>query len=292
MPAVDIAEALGCSRKNITEVIKNNPHLFKGVSITSPLDTEGGTQKATFLNIFGVIGVLMRAHPSGSKTENGKKKIELFQAWARDVLTREIQGPRGFPVPGQASQAPGGWAAEAEQHLRFARAISRELNVPENWCLTIALQQIEKDSGISMKQYRKLILPIQAPGPGSPGEIQAPAAIEAGPGPGLVAAAGVAPPVLDPAAAAPPGDLFITVSQIAGIVRMRAEEINRYLERNGYQVRDDSGQYLLTDKGAKFGRVFPYGARSGHIGEFIKWDRAVIRDSKMIENRPLRIPEN
>lgn len=267
---------MGCSRKNITEIVKNNPHLFKGVSITSTLSTEGGPQKAVCLNRDGVIGILMRVHPSGSKTEDGKRKIEKFQEWARDTLSREMRIQQAQAPAGPVGQPHKAWADPAGEHIRFAKTIARELGMPENWCLTVAIQQAEKETGINLSQYRKLIAPVQAPDPAGP---QAPAGAV---GPADPAAGTRAAPL-------PPGQDYLTVSEIARIVRMRSEEINRYLTSTGYQYRDDTGQYYLTEKGGPYGSVFPYCAGSGHSGTFLKWKKEIISASRMIENRPARI---
>lgn len=268
IPATDIAAALGCTRKNITQIIKNNPHLFKGVSITSTLQTEGGPQAATCLTRDGVIGILMRVHPSGSKSEQGKDKIEKFQQWARDTLSKEMQIQSQLP---QAHQADKAWSDTAGEHIRFARTIARELNLEEGMCLEVAIRQIEQETGKNLSQYRKLILPSPpaqasgiAAGPTRP-EAQAPAG----------------PAILD----------YLTPTEIAGILQLRADDINRYLCRTGYQVREN-GEYLLTEKGSAYGKVFPFSARSGHNGHFLKWHRSIIKESKMLENRPVRIRES
>ena len=222
----------------------------------------------------------MRVHPSGSKTEDGKRKIEKFQEWARDTLSKEMRIQQAQAPAIQAGPAHKAWADTAGEHIRFAKTIARELGMPENWCLTVAIQQAEKETGINLSQYRKLIAPVQAPDPSGTGH-QAPAD-PSGLGPADPAAAG--PAVLDP-----PGLVYLTVSEIARIVRLRSEEINRYLTLNGYQYRDETGQYYLTEKGSPYGSVFPYCADSGHSGLFIKWKREIIKESRMIENRPARI---
>jgi hypothetical protein len=84
---------------------------------------------------------------------------------------------------------------------------------------------------------------------------------------------------------------YVTVTQIAMSIDMRAHEVNRYLERMGFQYRDGSGEYFLTQKGCEYGRVFPLAASSGHTGYFLKWRRSIITASRMRENRPCRIRE-
>jgi prophage antirepressor-like protein len=259
IPAPDIARIIGCTRSNITQAVSENPHLFEGLTITEYLSSKGGKQKTVCLTRDAVIGILMRSHHKASKTEEGKEKIKKFQVWARNTLSNEMQiQTQLFKKP----EAGKRWLDTASEHIQFAKIISRELGKDPEMCLAVAIRQIETDAKVDLSAYRKLIGPAQV----------------------QKTAADVQPAVK-------PEPEYISPSQLAGIVRMRTDEVNRYLCNKGYQIRGDDGEYYPTEKGVPFGKRFPFAADSGHNGYFVKWTREIIRESKMLENRPTRIKE-
>jgi prophage antirepressor-like protein len=81
--ALDVAKALEYS--NPTVAVKNtvfrNKERFEGYSIWLPLQTKGGVQNTTMLNLKGVIAFCMLSK---------QKQAVPFQKWADSVLEKEI----------------------------------------------------------------------------------------------------------------------------------------------------------------------------------------------------------
>jgi hypothetical protein len=282
---------LGCSRKNITGIIKNNPHLFKGVSIAHPLLTDGGIQTTVCLTRDGVISVLMRVQPNRSNSEEGKKKIEEFQTWARDTLSKEMQVQTKLIQPSQAPQAFM-WSGEAAEHMRFASNLHQAWGITRKEAFEIGLRSAQKATGIDLSEYRNALTPAmpyhQAPAIQAPEPRQVPLEI-------LPQASGI------PAAQAPVKSAagHITVTEIATLLNkegtgstMGPADINRFLCNAGYQYRDQERNYLLTDKGSLYGIVVVDSFKSGHTGEFIKWKPEIIEISEMRKYKPTRIRDS
>lgn len=136
IPATDIAKALGCSRKNITQIISGNPHLFpedKGVTVTYPLPTAGGTQEHVCLNHVGLVAILMRISVGRAGTDEGKQRIERFQSWAQGVLSASISGIEKVPdkpydaIRKMPSKSPSAIAYEASRFAKMTGADQRDV---------------------------------------------------------------------------------------------------------------------------------------------------------------------
>lgn len=78
-----------------------------------------------------------------------------------------------------------------------------------------------------------------------------------------------------------PEEQFLSATEIGIIIGRSGKEINKYLYNKGYLYRE-SGEYYMTEKARPYGRLYPYGARSGHAGYYIRWSREILRDSGLI----------
>lgn len=244
MPVTDIANALECSRKNLTGIIRNNPHLFKGVSLIFPLNTGGGTQKAVCLTRDGIIGILMRISTAASKTQEGKEKIEKFQVWARNTLSKEMQIQAQLPkVQAQAPALPQvpDWSEIVIRHLRIARELSQASGIDPGLAAAKALSMAQKETGMDLKGYSRLLPELPSP------------------------------------------EEYISASEIGDRIGRKGSEINYYLYNHGYLVRDQDHNWVLTDEGRKYGKLFPYSAGSGHTGYYIRWLLEIMNVSGMIK---------
>lgn len=86
IPAIDIAVALGYphSRRAVSDILRNNIDRFKGYAKIVHLESEGGKQRTTVLNLHGAIAFCLLSK---------QPKAIPFQRWAdgviADALTKE-----------------------------------------------------------------------------------------------------------------------------------------------------------------------------------------------------------
>lgn len=145
-----------------------------------------------------------------------------------------------------------GWSSVAIEHLNFAKGLMQHNpSLDPAMCMAIGIKQAEKATGMDLSAYKKLI----------------------------------------PPSAASDQEEYITATQIGREIGefRRAEGVNRYLEMNGYLFRDTGNNLLLTEKGAKYGKLFAGAFDSGHCGYYVKWKRSIIHDAKIRENNPRKV---
>jgi hypothetical protein len=83
---------------------------------------------------------------------------------------------------------------------------------------------------------------------------------------------------------------YLSASEIAqylnrrnGNDTLRGRHINNFLKQRGLIYRrNEDGRYCMTDKGAGYGKVFPFAARSGHVDYFLRWKPEVMQASGLI----------
>jgi len=241
IPAVDVAKALGCSRKNITGLMSENPHLFgKGVTITYPLPTAGGAQDHTCLNQEGLISVLMRVSVGKAGTEEGKKRVEKFQLWARDALSNVVNGKPVEPlVPHQPAKVP-----EQKTPSQIAYEASRFAKMTNADSRTVLSAMLERAG----HGYLVPLLPASDKIPVVPA------------------------PSVKPAG-------WLSASDIGAVIGKRPHEVNTWLYQKGLIIKDGErpGEWRLMPAGRQYGEERLYEPVPGHPVYRVFWRRDVLR---------------
>ncbi len=163
IPLVDIARALGCGRNNLTQIIKNNEHLFKGFTSNEPLPTHGGIQPTICLTRDGVTGILMKIHPSRAKNQEYFEKIVRFQQWAIRTLGQVMDG-RLDSVETQ-NKIPVETVTLLEEHLRMAQALTQYAGVKQGIACAVAIAVVQERTGEDLT-WCKNLLPAATEQPG------------------------------------------------------------------------------------------------------------------------------
>ena len=109
IPIVDIAEAWGLDRSNVTKIINRNPEVFAGLStvvdVTSPVastsDIIGNTLKC--VNEQGVYVLALKVSAGRIKNKEVKDTIIRFQKWVPQLIEQfrkgELVSPAQFQKP-------------------------------------------------------------------------------------------------------------------------------------------------------------------------------------------------
>ena len=271
IPINDIADGIEYDRSALRKLYSRNKEMLKefagSVRMPSP---RGGAQLNTCLTREGVIGILMKLDYKRIKSPEKKERIVKFQQWAIRAINTEMQiqaklQSHEAPAP---TPAPSGTVTEAiHRHMEAARTLHRELGVPLDLAQAKALVLAGRDLHMDLTGFARLL----------------PAA--AGPTPLTIAVRQIMAP-------SQPIDTqgYLSASEIAQLINRRngsdtlkGKHINTYLKQKGYVYRrEEDGRYCMTDKGAEYGKVFPFAARSGHVDYFLRWKPEVMQASGMI----------
>ena len=247
IPAVDIAKSLGCSRKNITQIMNENPHLFtKGVTTTYPLPTGGGVQDHVCLNEDALVSLLMRVHVGKSGTLEGKARIEKFQVWARDTLSAAIKngGVHKRQIAKEVAPKRRSPASIAKDGLAFCRVTHSDpketlgrMLIEEGYAYLPALlppSHILLPSGVGQRSFAKSQTTLAVP--------ERPL-IE------TIAGKDLVPPSPKPGG-------MLSATDIGRIIGKTAEQVNQWLYNNKYIVMDGErkGEWRITELGKQYGK--------------------------------------
>lgn len=68
---------------------------------------------------------------------------------------------------------------------------------------------------------------------------------------------------------------YMNATELGAKIGKTARQINKLLVEKGLQVKDENGNYRLTDSGEQYGEMFPY-KRNGHSDYQLRWNDDVI----------------
>lgn len=251
IPINDIADGIGYDRSTIRKLIKRHLTVLGSDvgKVIMPSPQDGGEQETTCLTLAGALSLVSKVDYLKIKNPEKQAKVIRFQEWVKDTLVKEYKAMQAKliqPDPRGMWHPPSIAVGEAiKRNMEAARTVSAEMGVPLDLAMAKALVLTSRETGMDLTSYSRL----------------------------LPAKDSV---VMD-------AD-YISASQIAEIMgpTFNAYRINWYLGNNGYIAKED-GEWALTEKGREYGKVFPFAAGSGHVGYYIRWRRAVMKDSGMIK---------
>jgi prophage antirepressor-like protein len=247
VPLVDLAAAWGVKANTLYQSIDRNEKKFKGfvsdVHVT-PMESHKAVNEQ---GLYLLVGSL---NTDRLKNKKAAEKILKFQRWVPELIKKYRENE--MQIQSKIIKDRGeGWSTIAADNLKFASALmEHNPNLDQGMCMAIAIRQTEKETGMDLTPWKKLIPPV----------------------------------------ANGPSEEYMTATAIARNIGngRTAAEVNRYLYETGFLWKDETG-YHLTDAGILHGRVFPGSFSSGHNGYFIMWKRSIISASRMRENNPCRI---
>lgn len=266
MPVNDIADGIEYDHSTMRKLLESHSDVLKKYEETIKVPSASGVQDTKCLSPFGVIGLLFAVQHKRVKDAAKRERIREFKEFAIETVCSTmalIQGqqqspaalpeapgttalvvPAPAPAPAELYVKP--WTETAAEHVKFAKMLSQEYNVPEGTALNIALEQVSIMTGVNVRGYRKLIPPH--------------------------------PEASNPA--------YLTPTAIGKMINRTAHEVNKYLERTGFLEFVAGEWVLTPKGLQHAQLFPYHDDKNGHDGFQIKWKRTIFDASGIMRGRP------
>lgn len=211
------------------------------------MSTPGGMQPVRCIDQEGAMNLLLTVSTGHVKREDTKLRLKQFREWQISKMSQpsKMTQPLSLPAPEseRAKQLPD-WVSKVMQHLEFADLFASQVGADKSRARMFALDAAAKETGVNLHTYKSLI----------PGVVSQ----EKG---------------------------YITPTQIADRITrpertFTAFNVNKYLENNGYQLRDETMKWQPTEKGEPYTLKIPW-TKGSESGLQVLWHERIIPDSKM-----------
>ncbi|MBB6694371.1 hypothetical protein H7B90_23525 [Cohnella xylanilytica] len=177
-----------------------------------------------------------------------KPKAESFQDWLYEDILPSVQKNGRYEVgSGHNSGRYRSWLKQAEDHIKFAKLLSTTAGVKPGIALAAAISEAEKETGVSLDVYKKLL----------------PAADhETG--------------ILTPTLIAEKTGMKSGIAVNKLLEELGLQYIEKTIRKSKSTGKDKEVKtWRLTEEGKKYGEEFPF-VRNGHSGYQIKWSEDVL----------------
>jgi hypothetical protein len=168
VPIVDIAKAIKYERRDLARVIETHEDMFVDGKMEISLETIGGAQNTICVNRDGVISLFMGLKIKMIKDETRKSTIIRFRKWAIETLSKVQDGKSDEVKPFAVQQVNVQEQTQKQppsvsignlvsDRLQIADAMAKYAHVDRGIATSMALSQVEFETGVDLKMWKNML---------------------------------------------------------------------------------------------------------------------------------------
>jgi hypothetical protein len=165
---IDIVENIGYSRSAVTKAIRRHPGVFKGLTISQPVDTRTrGEQQCKCLNEEGIKQLIMLMEPGAQSNPDLYERVEAFKA--RVLRESPVPAPVAMALPEDQPHSTVSLKASLLHHADIADILIERWGYSEETARRLAMAAVVEEVGDEAAIFKgPAMLPAAAPEEGTP----------------------------------------------------------------------------------------------------------------------------